>query len=91
MIEPKDFERLERTVKTIATHREYPGRQMLVRVYLDAIRGTLAARPCFVVCAVGKARVRSPGGPAWTTCVRTGPEMLKPPPIPVRFRSNAYG
>ena len=37
MIEPKDFERLERTVKTIATHRDYPGTQMLVRAYLDAI------------------------------------------------------
>ena len=33
----KDFERLEMTVKTIATHRDYPGEQVLVREYLDAI------------------------------------------------------
>ena len=39
MIEPKDFERLERTVKTIATHRDYPGKQLLVRSYLDALDG----------------------------------------------------
>ena len=39
MIEPKDFERLERTVKTSATHRDYPGKQVLVRAYLDAIEG----------------------------------------------------
>jgi hypothetical protein len=37
--EPKDFERLERTVKTIAAHRDYPGKQLLVREYLDAIEG----------------------------------------------------
>ena len=39
MIEPKDFERLERTVKTIATHRDDPGKQVLVGEYLDAIEG----------------------------------------------------
>ncbi|MEJ7636803.1 MAG: hypothetical protein WKF75_02140 [Singulisphaera sp.] len=39
MIEPKDFERLERTVKTIATHRDYPGKQVQIREYLDAIEG----------------------------------------------------
>ena len=32
-----DFERLERTVNTIAKHRDYPGKQLLVRQYLDAI------------------------------------------------------
>ena len=41
MTEPKDFERLERTVKTIATHIDYPGKQVLVRAYLDAIEGRL--------------------------------------------------
>ena len=39
MIEPKDFKRLEQTVKTIATHRDYPGKQLLVRAYLDTIEG----------------------------------------------------
>ena len=39
MTAPKDFERLERTVKTIASHRDYPGKQVLVREYLDAIEG----------------------------------------------------
>ena len=39
MIEPKDFKRLERTVKTSATHRDYPGKQVLFREYLDAIEG----------------------------------------------------
>ena len=41
MTAPKDFERLERTVKTIATHRDYPGKQLLVRAYLDTIEGRL--------------------------------------------------
>ena len=37
MAEPKDFERLERTVRTIATHVDYPGKGLLVRAYLDTI------------------------------------------------------
>ncbi len=41
MAEQLDFERLERTVKTIATHRDYPGKQLLVRAYLDTIEGRL--------------------------------------------------
>ena len=39
MAEQMDFEFLEQTVKTIATHRDYPGKQLLVRAYLDAIEG----------------------------------------------------
>ena len=41
MIQNKDFDRLELTVMTIATHRDYPGKQQLVRAYLDAIEGRL--------------------------------------------------
>ncbi len=37
MAEQMDFERLERTVKTIATHIENPGKGLLVRAYLDTI------------------------------------------------------
>ncbi len=39
MAEQMDFERLERTVKTIATHVDYPGKGLLVRAYLDTIEG----------------------------------------------------
>ena len=39
MAEQMDFERLERTVRTIATHVDYPGKGLLVRAYLDTIEG----------------------------------------------------
>jgi hypothetical protein len=39
MAEHLDFERLELTVEMIAAHRDYPGKQEVVREYLEAIEG----------------------------------------------------
>ena len=70
MTEPKDFERLEMTVKTIATHRDYPGKQVLVREYLDAIEGAGAR----VVC-------RSCSGPgSWPCSWRASRDRERPHP-----------
>ena len=64
MAEHMDFERLERTVKTIATHIDYPGKQLLVRTRIWTPRGTLAQVQS------GQARGRAPGGTAGIANVR---------------------